>query len=148
MASCTHKQGGFPALLLVGGDGLDTLRKSCSKDEASGVVVESLCSSLLSRSAGRMWESQRGERPQGQTTDASGHGFSSYKYKSKQAARRAGHPRLDSAAMSCAKDFCRIHVVALPVGANAGSSVLEVNLVSGFEQDEFFSSKNQSSRRW
>ena len=30
------------ALLLVGGDGLGTLRKSCSKDEASGVVVESL----------------------------------------------------------------------------------------------------------
>lgn len=29
-------------LLLVGGDGLGTLRKSCSKDGASGVVVESL----------------------------------------------------------------------------------------------------------
>jgi hypothetical protein len=50
---------------------------------------------------------------------------------------------LDSAAMSCAKDFCRIHAVALPVGANAGSSVLEVNLVSGFllNKTSFFSQR-------
>lgn len=47
--SCTHstKEGGFPALLLVGGDGLGTLRKSCSKEESSG-VVKAPSSSLLS----------------------------------------------------------------------------------------------------
>jgi hypothetical protein len=31
-ASCTHNREAFAALLLVGGDGPDTLRKPCSKD--------------------------------------------------------------------------------------------------------------------
>jgi hypothetical protein len=71
--SCTHstKEGGFPALLLVGGDGLGTLRKSCSKEESSGVVKAPSSSLLSLESAGRTGE---GEGPKGQTTEASAHG--------------------------------------------------------------------------